>query len=116
METNKKNGGDESLPLVAMSEPSLYPRVIWCYSVTHPTMYDMSILCADCARDVAETWELKDLEAKGLGLGYSGRANGEFMTIEPLWVAENVTARACPRCSPTRWVEECERVTGVRFK
>lgn len=115
METNKKNGGGESLPLVAMSEPSRYPRVIWCYYATHPTVYDKGILCADCARDVAETWGLKDLEALGLGLGYSGRAHGEFITIEPLFTSENVTARACPSCAPTRWVEECERVTGVRF-
>ena len=113
METSEKNGGDESLPLVAMSEPSRYPRVVFCYFATHPTLYPVGIFCAGCARDVADIWGLKDLEAKGLGLGYSGRANGEFMTIEPLWVVENVGARVCPRCAPHRWVAECERVTKV---
>lgn len=113
METTEKNGGGVCLPLVAVSqqsEHSRYPRVVFCYFATHPTVYDMDIFCADCARDVADRWGLKDLEAKGLGLGYSGRAHGEFITIEPLLFA-GTTARVCPNCCPpSDWVAECKRL------
>jgi hypothetical protein len=56
------------------------------------------IFCAKCAGYVAGNFGLKDLEAKGLGLGYSGMVAGAMMTIVPIVANGLKTAVNCTEC------------------